>query len=128
VDRSRPETGDGAVAALDYGEFTAISHLGAWFGLRIGWAFWNNEPITTVLRFAGCSGGVGIVANASEATVIFLHSHPAWVAAQRHADERREAMRRHPSFLARQRAAASGGEVAPVIRDFKVYSGTDTSA
>jgi hypothetical protein len=69
-----------------------------------------------------------IVANASGATVIFLHSHPAWVAAQRHARERSEAMRRHPSFLARQRAAVSGDDVAPVSRDFKVYSGTDTPA
>jgi hypothetical protein len=34
-------------------------------------------------------------------------------------------MRRHPSFLARQHAAASGGDV---VRDFKVYSGTDNSA
>jgi hypothetical protein len=33
-------------------------------------------------------------------------------------------MRRHPSFIAR-RAAALG---EAVIRDFKVYSGTDTSA
>jgi hypothetical protein len=33
-------------------------------------------------------------------------------------------MRRHPSFLARRRAAASGGDV---IRDFKVYSNTDVS-
>jgi hypothetical protein len=65
------------------------------------------------------------VANASGATVIFLQSHPAWVAAQRRAHERSEAMRRHPSFLARRRAAASGDDV---IRDFKVYSGTDTPA
>jgi hypothetical protein len=34
-------------------------------------------------------------------------------------------MRRHPSFLARKRAAASGGAV---IRNFKVYSSTDTPA
>jgi len=69
-----------------------------------------------------------IVADASGATVIFLHSHPAWVAAQRHTRERSEAMGRHPSFLARRRAAASGADVVPVIRNFKVYSGTDTSA
>jgi hypothetical protein len=37
-------------------------------------------------------------------------------------------MRRHPSFLVRQRAAASGDDVAPVICDFKVYSSTDTPA
>jgi hypothetical protein len=68
-------------------------------------------------------GGVEIVRNASGANVIFLHSHPAWVAAQRRERERREAMRRHPSFVAR-RAAASG---EAVIRDFKVYSGNDAS-
>jgi hypothetical protein len=68
-----------------------------------------------------------IVANASGATVIFLRSHPAWAAAQRRARKRSEAMRRHPSFLARRRAA-SGDNVAPVIRKFKVHSGTDTSA
>ena len=68
------------------------------------------------------------MANASEATVIFLESHPAWAAARRHERERREAMRRHPSSLARRRAAASGADVVPVIRNFKVYSGTDTSA
>jgi hypothetical protein len=69
-----------------------------------------------------------IVANASEATVIFLHSHPAWAAAQRRARERSEAMRRHPSLQARRRAAGPGDDVAPVIRAFKVYSSTDTSA
>jgi hypothetical protein len=62
--------------------------------------------------------------SASEAKVIFLHSHPTWIAAQRREREIREAMRRHPSFIAR-RAAALG---EAVIRDFKVYSGTDTSA
>jgi hypothetical protein len=34
-------------------------------------------------------------------------------------------MRRHPSFLARRRAAAPASQV---IRDFKVYSSTDTPA
>jgi hypothetical protein len=60
--------------------------------------------------------------SASEARVIFLHSHPTWIAAQRRERERREAMRRHPSFIARR--AASGN---PVIRDFKVYSKDDAS-
>ncbi len=74
-----------------------------------------------------------MAANASAAmvifaTVIFLQSYPAWVAAQRRARERSEAMRRHPSFIARQRAATSGGDVAPVIRDFKADSSTDTPA
>jgi hypothetical protein len=85
----------------------------------------NYEPITTVGGFAGSSGGVGIVANTAGATVIFLQSHPAWAAARRRDRELREAMRRHPSFLARRHAAASGGRV---IRDFKVYSSTDTPA
>jgi hypothetical protein len=73
-------------------------------------------------------GGVDIVANASGATVIFLHSHPVWVAAQQHARERSESMRRHPSFRARQRAAGLEGEVADGIRDFRVRSSTDTPA
>ncbi len=61
--------------------------------------------------------------NASGANVIFLHSHPTWVAAQGRERERREAMRRHPSFVARRAAAA--GEA--VVRDFKVYSDPETS-
>jgi len=68
------------------------------------------------------------VANAPGATVIFLESHPAWVAAQRVARERSEAIRRHPSFVARRHAAASGGDVAPVTRAFKLYTSTDTPA
>ncbi|MFZ1177947.1 MAG: hypothetical protein WAO15_17080 [Mycobacterium sp.] len=67
------------------------------------------------------------MANTSGATVIFLQSHPAWVAAQRYARERSEAMRRHPSFCARQ-LAASGSDVIPLVRNFKVYTGTDTPA
>jgi hypothetical protein len=68
------------------------------------------------------------VANTTGATVISLQSHPVWTAAQRYDRERREAMRRHPAFRARQRAAVSGGEVIPLIRDFKLYSNTNTSA
>lgn len=30
-------------------EFTVNSHLGGWFGLRIRRAFWDHDPITTVL-------------------------------------------------------------------------------
>ena len=37
-------------------------------------------------------------------------------------------MRRHPAFRAHQRAAVSGGEVIPLIRDFKLYSSTNTPA
>lgn len=68
------------------------------------------------------------MANTTGATVIFLQSHPRWTAAQRHERERSEAMRRHPAFHARQRAAVSGGEVVPLVRDFKLYSSTNTSA
>ncbi len=68
------------------------------------------------------------MANKTGATVIFLQSHPVWTAAQRQARERSEAMRRHPSFRARQRAAMSGGEVVPLVRDLKLYSSTNTSA
>ncbi len=45
----------------------------------------------------------------SGATVVILQSHPAFVAAQQRAYERSEAMRRHPSYLARKIAAAQGG-------------------
>jgi hypothetical protein len=61
------------------------------------------------------------------ATVIFLQSHPAWIAARRREQERRAAIRRHPSSMA-HRNAASGGKVAPVTRDFKLYSSSDTPA
>lgn len=37
-------------------------------------------------------------------------------------------MRRHPAFRARQRAAASGGQLIPLVRDFKLYSSTNTPA
>lgn len=68
------------------------------------------------------------MANSPGATVIFLQSHPVWIAAQRHERERKEAMRRHPSFRARQRAAAGGSAVVPLVRHFKVYSSTNNSA
>lgn len=68
------------------------------------------------------------MAKKSEGTVIFLQSHPLWVAAQRRERERGDAMRRHPSFRARQRVAATGSRVTPMIRDFKLYSGTNTPA
>ncbi len=66
------------------------------------------------------------MADAPGATVIFLHSHPAWVAARRQERERRAAMRRHPSSLARR--AAAGGKTVPGFRDFKLYSSGDTPA
>lgn len=43
------------------------------------------------------------MAHVAQAKVIVLELHPAWIAAQRRARERNEAMRRHPSFLARRR-------------------------
>ena len=42
------------------------------------------------------------------AEVIVLQSHPAWVAAQRRARERSQAIHRHPSCLAQQRRIAQG--------------------
>jgi hypothetical protein len=65
------------------------------------------------------------VAKAQGAKVIFLQSHPTWVAAQRREQERRDAMRRHPSSRARQRIADSGGVG---VRNFKVYSSANTTA
>lgn len=63
------------------------------------------------------------MANGSEAKVINLRSHPAWAAARRRERERRAAMRRHPSYLARRYAAAGNA-----VRDFTVYSNDDTPA
>jgi hypothetical protein len=69
-----------------------------------------------------------IVANESGATVIFLESHPLWAAAQRHRRERAEAVRRHPSYLARQRGLRAAADNAAVIRNFRTYSSSDTPA
>ena len=41
------------------------------------------------------------------AKIIVLESHPVWTAAQWRACERREAMRRHPSFMAQREVAGS---------------------
>jgi len=68
------------------------------------------------------------VADTSEATVIVLDSHPAWIAAQRRARERAEAMLRHPSCQARRRAAAGGNTAVADIRRFAGYSSSDTPA
>ncbi|MGD1239335.1 hypothetical protein [Mycobacterium seoulense] len=68
------------------------------------------------------------MADTTGATVICLQSHPLWAAAQRYERERHEAMRRHPAFRARERAAIPGGEVIPLIRNFKLYSSTNTPA
>nr|WP_253870293.1 hypothetical protein [Mycobacterium sp. 1164966.3] len=68
---------------------------------------------------------LAIVANESGATVVFLKSHPAWAAAHRREAARMEAMRRHPSFLAKQRAAAAHGGDSQRL---SVASGCATSA
>ncbi|MCV6973937.1 hypothetical protein [Mycobacterium bourgelatii] len=53
------------------------------------------------------------MAKSSNSTVIDLQSHPKWIAAHRHDWQRLEAMRRHPSYLGRQRAAARIGGRRP---------------
>lgn len=53
-----------------------------------------------------------MMAPARRANVIVLQSHPVWIAAQRWARERSEAMRRHPSFRA-HRVAAQGDNGRP---------------
>jgi hypothetical protein len=68
------------------------------------------------------------VASASGATVIFLQSHPAWIAAHRLDREREEAMRRHPSFRGRRGSAELGSKAIAGIRDFRLYSSSDTPA
>ncbi|WP_231639694.1 hypothetical protein [Mycobacterium sp. Marseille-P9652] len=67
------------------------------------------------------------MANDKAGTVIFLESHPTWIAAQRRKRELTEAMRRHPSALARQRIRTSAAANAR-MRHFAVYSSGDTPA
>lgn len=68
------------------------------------------------------------MANAPESTVIFLQSHPAWIAAQRRERERTESMHRHPSSRGQRGAGELGRAVGAGSRHFKVYSSTDTPA
>lgn len=68
------------------------------------------------------------MANASGATVIYLQSHPTWVAAQRRERQRLEAMRRHPAYLGRQRAAAVGGDAGAAVRGTRVWPGANAPA
>ncbi len=65
------------------------------------------------------------MANQQGATVIFLEDHPLWTAAQRLKRERTEAIRRHPSSLARQRVNRS---TTVNVRNFTAYSSSDTPA
>jgi hypothetical protein len=69
-----------------------------------------------------------IVATTSGATVIFLQSHPAWIAAHRYDREREEAIRRHPSYRGRRGAAELDSKAVAGSRDFRLYSSTDTPA
>jgi hypothetical protein len=81
-----------------------------------------ESPPTRALK------GVMIVADNPVATVVFLRSHPRWFAAQRRAQQRSEDMRRHPSFLARRHATASGGESAAVVPMLRMCPRPDAPA
>jgi hypothetical protein len=72
--------------------------------------------------------GVTVVANTSGATVISIKSHPAWAEAERRAHQRNEAMRRHPSFRARQQRPESEGRLAAVVGRIGRFPGADTPA
>lgn len=56
------------------------------------------------------------MARVAGAKVIVLQSHPVWIAAQQLARERSEAMLRHPSFPAHQRAVGQGDVGIPGSR------------
>ncbi len=63
------------------------------------------------------------MASASNASVICLRSHPAWAAAEQRAQERMDAMRRHPSFQSRLHSAVLGEGAGPkvgVVRELRV--------
>ncbi len=68
------------------------------------------------------------MANTSGATVIFLQSHPAWIAAQRRERERNESMRRHPSSRTSRSAVITDRAIVAGSRHFKIYSSGDTPA
>ncbi len=68
------------------------------------------------------------MAIASDSTVIFLHSHPTWMAAQQRECQRQEDMRRHPSFLTDQHAAGLEPNVAAGACDCTVWPGADAPA
>ena len=68
------------------------------------------------------------MANESEAKVIYLQSHPVWMAAHRRERQLQEAMRRHPAYIGRQRAVAVGDSVPAVHRGFGRYSTADAPA
>lgn len=67
------------------------------------------------------------MANQAEANVIDLQSHPLWVAARRRERQLQAAMRRHPSYVGRQRAAMAG-QLRAGNREFSGYSSADAPA
>lgn len=68
------------------------------------------------------------MANASEAKVIDLLSHPLWTAAQRRERQLEAAMRRHPAYIGRQRALAMGETADTVDRSARRYKTADAPA
>jgi len=63
------------------------------------------------------------MASAPNASVICLQSHPAWAEAERRAQERMDAMRRHPSFQSRLHSAVLGEGSGAVVRELHVCRG-----
>lgn len=61
--------------------------------------------------------------NASNATVVSLQSHPVWTAAQRRAQQRKDAMRRHPAFQSRLSGHSSGEGVGAVVIELGALGG-----
>jgi hypothetical protein len=93
----------------------------------------NYELITAVgSRADRAWEELTVVANSPGATVIFLRTHPRWIAAQRRERERSDAMSRHPSARLFERSRASGGggspHASPHARGFTVFTSNDTPA
>lgn len=53
----------------------------------------------------------------SDATVVTLHGHPAWAAAQRREAMLAEAMRRHPSYILRHGLATGSEDALAVVHE-----------
>ncbi|RFZ57311.1 hypothetical protein MSS2_01443 [Mycobacterium marinum] len=68
------------------------------------------------------------VTNAPEAEVIYLQSHPMWLAARQRENQRLEEMRRHPAYLGRQRAAAMGVDVSSMGSAARAWPSADSPA
>jgi hypothetical protein len=63
------------------------------------------------------------MASATDTSVICLQTHPAWAAAEQRAQERMDAMRRHPSFQSRLHSAVLGEGSGAVVRELRVCRG-----